>query len=452
MTMDSQPEEERSVTSGPIPGPAPVRPIWDGEKATLPPVYSPPPEPTAPRWNKDLAFGPARNPRRITGLDAARGVALLGMVAVHILPAYNEYTGHPTFVWQACAGRAAALFAVLTGVTIALLTGASYPHTGRRLNRSRVALATRAVVILLLGLAIDQLDLPVYNILPYYGLMFLFAIPLVTLRIRSLLLVTAALAVIGPLVVFFTNSRIDFTTTLNPNFTSLFTLPTDTLLTLFVGGTYPLATWMTYIVAGMVIGRLKLRWLLTQARLIVFGAVVSVVAGFASTVLIDYSGGFANLYYNTDGYDVGDIVDVIDYGPEGHMPTNTLWWLAVNGPHTGTTFDLLTCTGLAILIIGSMLVISRTLNELLYPLIAAGSMTLTLYTVHLLLFSFFGDSIENAPIIWFIVQVAAALLGAAAWQLIVEKGPLESMVSKFCRFVSRTLIPDPPEPVTIEGK
>lgn len=436
----------------PQPGPAPVRPIWDGEDATPPPVYSPPPEPSASRWNKDIAFGPSRNPRRITGLDAARGCALLGMIAVHVLPAYNEYTGRPTFVWQACAGHAAALFAVLAGVTIALLTGGNNPHKGPRLRRSRVSLVTRAIVILLIGLAIDELPLPVYNILPYYGLMFLFAVPLVTLRIRTLLALTGLFAFLGPVVVFMVNGNIDYTTTYNPNFSSFVSLPTDTLLTLFVGGTYPLITWFTYLLAGMAIGRLNLRWLLTQLRLIVFGAGLGLLATSASTIMIDYLGGFAKLYYATDGFGAEDIIDVFDYGPDGHMPTDSPWWLAVNGPHTDTTADLLSSTGLALLIIGSVLVVSRMLNYVLTPLIAAGVMTLTLYTLHLLLFSFFGDSIAVSPIPWFFAQVIGALLVATAWQLAADKGPLESVVSKICRGVSYKIVPDQPQPVVVEEK
>lgn len=449
--MDSNLSPQHHDSQRPAPGPAGVRPIWDGEKAAPPPVYSPPPEPTGSTWSKDLAFGPSINPKRITGLDAARGCALLGMMAVHILPSYNVYTGHPTMIWQIFAGHAAALFAVLAGLTVALVTGGNNPYTGRKMRRSRVSLAARAVVILLLGLAIDELNLPVYDILPYYGLMFLAAIPLTGVRIRTLLAVASTFILLGPVVVFFTNARIGYTTTYNPNFTSLLDMPADTLLTLVVGGTYPLMTWMSYICIGLAVGRLNLRWLLTHVRLIVGGAGVAFVGAFLSSVLIDYLGGFANLYYYTDGYDTDDIIDVLDYGPDGHLPTDTLWWLAINGPHTDTTADLLTSAGLAVSAIGSLLVVTRMLKDLLFPLIAAGSMTLTLYVAHLLAFVGFADSIDYAPVLWFITQMVVALLFASAWQLVRGRGPLESLVSNFCRWISHVFVPEPPQPVTIDG-
>ncbi|WP_115685634.1 DUF418 domain-containing protein [Corynebacterium senegalense] len=448
--MESPTSGPHIETTRPAPGPAGVRPIWDGEKAAPPPVYTPPPEPTASQWSKDLAFGPARNPKRITGLDAARGCALLGMIAVHVLPPYNEYTGRPTFVWQMVAGHAAALFAVLAGVTVALVTGSNNPYSGRKMRRARVSLAARAVLILLIGLAIDELAFPVYDILPYYGLMFLAAIPLTGARIRTLLAWAAAFIVFGPVAVFFTNARIDYTTTYNPNFTSLFSMPADTLLTLLVGGTYPLVTWMSYLCVGIAIGRLNLRWLLTHVRLIVFGAGLAFLGSFLSTILIDYLGGFAELYYYTDGFEAEDIVDVLDYGPDGHLPTDTLWWLAVNGPHTDTTADLLTSIGLAMFAIGALLVVTRMLNDLLYPLIAAGSMTLTLYVAHLIVYSAFADSVDTYPVTWFFAQVIVAVMFASAWQLARGRGPLEALVSRFCKRAGYVFVPEPPEPVVVK--
>lgn len=50
---------------------------------------------------------------RLLGLDAARGVALLGMMAVHALLLVDD-DGNPTTAFTLAAGRSAALFAVPT--------------------------------------------------------------------------------------------------------------------------------------------------------------------------------------------------------------------------------------------------------------------------------------------------------------------------------------------------
>lgn len=444
MSSSVNPSTEESVAR-PTPGPAGVRPIWDGQKETLPPPEDgPSPEvlgPSRVRWTSDRAFGPSGNPKRIVGLDVARGFALLGMIAVHILPAYSPYTGRPTVVWQLLAGNAAALFALLAGISVALITGANNPHQGRRMTRSRVSLVTRAILILLLGLAISELPLRVFNILPYYGLMFLVAVLLTGMRIRSLLITAGGFIVLGPLAIFALNSFVDYKGPANPNFTSLFTQPVETLLTLLAGGTYPVITWMAYICVGMALGRMNLRWLLTEARLILWGLVLIAIGSITSWFLIDYLGGFEALYYYTDGYDAEDIIDTIDYGPSKHLPTDTLWWLAIDGPHTNTPFSLVKSLGFAVLFLGLTLVISQALRHVLFPLIAAGSMTLTIYVTHLVSFAYFTDSIKAYRTEWFLGQVIFFLIFASFWHLAFGQGPLERIIAKTCKGVSKRLVP-----------
>ncbi|ALF57120.1 DUF1624 domain-containing protein [Corynebacterium pseudotuberculosis] len=434
----------------PQPGPACVRPIWNGEAEVLPQPYSPPPEPEIrpSRWNKELAFGSSADPRRIIGIDSARGFALIGMIAVHVLPAYNKYTDQPTLIWQLFGGNSSALFALLAGVTIALLTGGNMPHSGRELRRDQISLAVRAVIVFALGLALDEIRLPVSNILAYYGLLFLLSIALVSLRIRTLFILSGVFIIAGPLAIFAVNSWGHYTTTLNPSFSSLINLPVDTIITLFVGGTYPVVTWMAYICVGIALGRMNLHWLITQTRLIAIGAVAAIMGFLLSTFLIDYVGGFSQLYYHTDNYDVEDILRVIDFGPEIHLPTDTWWWLAINGPHVNTPFSLLTSLGSAILALGSFLVITRMIKNLFIPLIAAGSMTLTLYVSHILLMATFKESTEALPTLWFMVHVLGALLFGTAWQLARGRGPLEEVVSKISKRVSRAFLPAQPKTVS----
>nr|VDG63897.1 Predicted membrane protein [Streptococcus thermophilus] len=444
MSSQIEPSTDQPVTR-PAPGPAGVRPIWDGQKETLPPPQDgPSPEVLGPsklRWSSDRAFGPSGNPKRIIGIDVARGFALLGMIAVHILPAYSPYTGRPTVVWQLLAGNAAALFALLAGISVALITGANNPYDGRRMRRSRVSLVIRALLILLLGLAISELPLHVYNILPYYGLMFLAAVLFSGMRIRNLLISAGAFIVFGPLTVYLVNSYVDYREPTNPNFTSMFTMPGDTFLTLLAGGTYPVVTWMTYICVGIALGRMNLRWLLTEARLMLWGLVLIAISSITSWFLIDYAGGFEALYYHTDGYEAEDILDTIDYGPSDRLPTDTLWWLAIDGPHTNTPFSLVKSLGFAMLFLGLTLVVSQALKHVLLPLIAAGSMTLTIYVAHLLSFAYFGDSIDVFSTQWFLGQVIFFLIFASFWHLAFGQGPLERIISKICKGVSKKLVP-----------
>ena len=68
---------------------------------------------------------------RLHGIDAARGLALLGMMATHLLPTFESTADlTPTWIGLTFSGRAAALFAVLAGVGLALSTGKRKPVQG----------------------------------------------------------------------------------------------------------------------------------------------------------------------------------------------------------------------------------------------------------------------------------------------------------------------------------
>ena len=67
---------------------------------------------------------------RLVGLDIARCLALLGMVATHVLDERTA-TGDLTLAQGLAGGRASALFAVLAGVSLAMMTRA--PLHGRAL-------------------------------------------------------------------------------------------------------------------------------------------------------------------------------------------------------------------------------------------------------------------------------------------------------------------------------
>ena len=59
---------------------------------------------------------------RLIGIDVARGLALLGMIAVHALIPFDE-DFQPNWVSYLATGHASAVFAVLAGVGLSLTTG-----------------------------------------------------------------------------------------------------------------------------------------------------------------------------------------------------------------------------------------------------------------------------------------------------------------------------------------
>src|SRR5690349_16459553 len=95
--------------------------------------------------------------RRIVGLDVARCLALLGMVATHVFDERGPDGGLTTGQWLA-GGRASALFAVLAGVTLALMTGGRTPVVGRERLAATAAIAVRALLVAVLGMALALAD------------------------------------------------------------------------------------------------------------------------------------------------------------------------------------------------------------------------------------------------------------------------------------------------------
>lgn len=91
------------------------------------------------------AADPVPRPTRVAGVDVARGAALLGMMAMHTLDAFDD-EGAPRTASIVAAGRSTATFVLLAGVSLAFMSG------GRRVvqGRDRLAVAGGLVVRALL--------------------------------------------------------------------------------------------------------------------------------------------------------------------------------------------------------------------------------------------------------------------------------------------------------------
>ncbi len=131
---------------------------------------------------------------RVIGVDVARGLALLGMIAVHIFDTLHG-NNTPSKTQQVMAGHALATFVLLAGVSLTFITRRS--RTGSVLPDA-AALTTRALIITLIGLALNSaLDPDIEVILPYYGLMFLLAIPLLRRSSPVLIGISIGLVLLG---------------------------------------------------------------------------------------------------------------------------------------------------------------------------------------------------------------------------------------------------------------
>ena len=384
----------------------------------------------------DVDTTPVRVQRiRLVGVDATRGVALLGMMAVHALISFDEEE-QPTVMYSLSAGRAAAVFAVLAGVGIAFLTGRRRVALGRPARQALAVLSARAAVIGAIGLALGYADSDIAMvILPYYAVLFLIAVPLVLLPTPALVALGAAIPAGMPFLSHLVRADLPSTTGVNHSFADLFTDPVGMLQELLLTGEYPALPWATYVCTGIVVGRLRLQSSKTAAGLLLGGAAGAVAAVVLSAWLLGPMGGLLRLRAAGTGDKDVTVADILAFGADGVTPTNTTWWLAVQAPHTGNPLDLLHTTGTAVALLGALLllghvttpVLRAAIDLVLAPLAAAGSMTLTLYTAHIV---FMNSPLDNFDATQgYVVQVVVAVLFALLWRQTVSRGPLESLTT-----------------------
>jgi hypothetical protein len=354
-----------------------------------------------------------RRARRLVGVDAARGLALLGMMSIHVLPRFDDDGGTST-AYLLSSGRASALFAVLAGVGLALA------------RSTRAGVLARGLVVAAVGLTLGGLETPVAVILVHYGVLFAVATAFLPLRPRTLALLGAAWLAASPLVAFWLRGHLPPGPAPNPSWAGLddpVGLLTDVVLT----GYYPVAQWTGYLLVGLAVGRTPLHRTGVAAAVAAAGAVVAGTAKILSFVLLGPLGGAARL----------DDVPAF----YGTTPVDTWWWLAVSAPHSGTPLDLLHTTGTALVVLGACLLVAARWPAPLLPLAAAGSMTLTLYTAHVLaLGPLAGPTRSWEPGDVLLLHAVAALVAASVWRATGRRGPLEAVAAGATRAAGRVAV------------
>jgi len=361
---------------------------------------------------------------RVAGVDAARGLALLGMMSVHVLPVTGD-DGATSTAHLLAAGRSAALFAVLAGVGIALASGGQRPWRGRTRARWSAALVLRAFVVGLIGLLLAVLDTGVAVILAYYAALFVLAVPLLGLGPRRLAALAVTVALLMPALSFVLRADLPRAPDANPGIDTLLDDPGGLLQVLVLTGYYPASSWTAYLCAGLAVGRLALRSRRTAAWLLAGGAALAVAASAASALLLGPLGGYPAIEAASDAGRAD-----VDRGRFGTVPTDTWWWLATDAPHSTTPPDLLHTSGTALAVLGLALLVVPLAGRLLAPLAAAGSMPLTLYTLHLVVLGLVGDA---DPWPFYLLQAVGALAVALAWRTLVGRGPLEALLALLTR-------------------
>jgi len=345
--------------------------------------------------------GSATSRARIVGIDLARGLAVLGMYGAHVGVTEPFDWARPGTWLDVVNGRSSILFALLAGVSLAIISGRTRPVDGGELRAARIRILVRAVLVFAIGLGLVWLDTYIAVILPVYAVLFVAAVPVLRWRSRWLFVAAAVVAVAGPVAAV----------------VATLTVPAGgPVLDLVLVGHYPAVIWIAFVLVGLGVGRLELTARRVQLRLLGSGVALAVL-----------------------GYGLGVLANSAATAAVP-PPSIELQRFATIEPHSGSPFEVVGSTGFALAVLALCLLAAPVAGRALYPLAAVGSMALTAYTAHVVIVYFIGKTaFEQTDNGLYLAFVVGALVLCTAWALTLGRGPLERVLTGVSRAAARPL-------------
>lgn len=348
---------------------------------------------------------PARSP----GIDLARGLAVLGMFVAHLSIVTPLEWSRPDTWLGIVEGRSAILFATLAGVSLGIIASRT---TGdhRRWSGLRGSIVMRAAMVWALGILLLTLEVPVFAVLPAYGVLLAAGAFMISWPTEHLVLAAVVGAITMPIVV----AVIDHGG--RPPAGSLGEFFFDIL-----GWNYPFLVWLVYLTAGIIAGRV----LRGGKR----GALLLLTSGTALAVV---------------GYGVVGPVGNRVVETHGGLPElfSGAWFLSVlrDHPHSQGVGEVIGSGGFALAMIGLCVLWGTTaLRWPVWPVRVIGSMPLTAYTAHIVVWGVWimvtpgvGGDVHRLhgflalDPFWPVTLWIGA--GCTVWALLMGRGPLETLV------------------------
>ncbi|MGV0349093.1 heparan-alpha-glucosaminide N-acetyltransferase domain-containing protein [Corynebacterium sp. 23_3061] len=402
--------------------------------------------------------GSVQSPR-LPGIDVARALAILGMIAAHVAAGPSSVSIMDPSTYPALVhGRPAVLFALLAGVSISLMTGrGERPTSVNGVQGIRLKLIGRALAIFLIGLVLEQLGTGISIILTFYGVLYAVALPFVWAKTRTLIIVGTCLGVVGP-------SLLAIIQYLLPKGNASPTIG------LVLGGVYPLPVFWGILLLGMVLGRLHLQSTRALAGLVAVGVCASAIGyGVGSmwgndeepkngwinqddrngTSQPDWSAVISKLKkqkaQQSDGVQPKDQTAQSSGGSASDEGIESRWgqyWDALDStkelkdslkrslvdsaPHSGGTAEFVGSGGFALIVVAlCQLIVSRA-RRWFIPIAVTGAMPLTIYTAHVIIVFAVGGpagTVVSNPLYWSLV--IGSIVFANVWMAFFGRGPLE---------------------------
>lgn len=207
----------------------------------------------------------------MVGIDAVRGLAVIGMVFAHA-GHVGEWGQELSALVGISHGHSSILFAVVAGLSLGMITGGTKPPTGPHLLQTRLRLGGRAAALLLVSGVLTILPSGLAVILASYALWFVLVMPCLRWRPKWLLVAGLLHLALGRLVADLVLAVLAVAD-IYP-----FGAPEDFVPTLFLSGTYPAAVWLGFVLVGMAIARLGIHDTTVLVRFAAAGLAAFVLA------------------------------------------------------------------------------------------------------------------------------------------------------------------------------
>ncbi|MDN9010215.1 DUF418 domain-containing protein [Brevibacillus laterosporus] len=351
---------------------------------------------------------------RLVALDAARGLAVIGM--------YLQHFGLNERISAIVSGNTTLLFVLCGGISYSIMAQRMKDRETET-TAFRARMLARAVFVDVIGYLLILLNTSVGGvILPAYAAMFVLALVLIRRSTRVLVTTAAALTVVAPPLMILGES----------------VLSRAYLLYDIAGGPMSALALAPAFVAGMAIGRLELTKIRTALSLTVGGIIMLVVGkGLGAFVLPELRPSFEAWLIGVQGA-VGAQPD-----PNAIWPLNMeppLWYMLLGThSHSASTFQTLIGLGVAFLVLGLVFLVPKKTSAVLMPFAAVGRVALTMYAAQFIVIwcltlAGIEYSLEGIP---FSDLLVAAVTLVTGWLIArLPTGPLESLMRHFDRVFS----------------
>lgn len=353
---------------------------------------------------------------RITGVDIARGLALLGIIINHIF----FFSHH--LVAQVLQDYHAILFMLLAGIVFTYAQG----------DQPVLKNIIRGVVCIMLGLALGAGDPRMKVILLNYGWLFIFgALFVYKFTARQLFIISGIWVVASPVISYFLRSYTGTPINSNIGFQHLTSQPWMIFADPVVFSSYPILQWFSVFLFGAALGKGAITQTITNARSnikMLFFALGAFVVAKGVPLLVSTT---------VQGYSWRKAIDLNFKLGDGNVNTDSMYALVTSAPYTATTFALVASTAAALIVVSLCTMLAKVTSLSLVQ--HMGMATLTLYSLHGFIHTLVPMEWADAnSLLYYIITIAGLALVTYLWRTFImgkrgveAPGPVEELTRRF---------------------